>query len=109
MSSIAVRNIYLEALRPFGDVLEEIEAAVRRHTIERIGDKIASLRAEDRQWEQKYACAYQVFREKVSTDPDFVERLHREKPTWEIDAAHWEFSHRGVQEWTQELQRILMN
>ena len=56
MTSIAVREIYLEALHSLGDVNEEVEAAIRRHTVERISDKIASLRAEDRQWEEKYGC-----------------------------------------------------
>lgn len=107
MASIAIREIYLETLHSLGDVNEEVEAAIRRHTVERISDKIASLRTEDRQWEEKYGCSYEVFREKTSSDPDFVERLHREQPTWELDAAHWEFCHKGVQDWTQELQRIL--
>ena len=107
MASIAIREIYLETLHSLGDVSEEVEAAIRRHTVERISDKIASLRAEDRRWEEKYGCSYEVFREKTSNDPDFVERLHREQPTWELDIAHWEFCHKGVQDWTQELQRIL--
>jgi len=107
VASIAIREIYLEALGSLGDVREEVEAAIRRHIVELISDKIASLRAEDRRWEEKYGCSYEVFRERMSSDPDFVERLHREQPTWELDVAHWEFSHKGVQDWTEELQRIL--
>ena len=68
-----------------------------------------ALRAEDRRWEEKYGRSYEAFREKTSSDPDFVERLHREQPTWELDIAHWEFCRKGVQDWTQELQRVLMS
>jgi len=109
MASIAVRDIYLEALHSLGDVAREVEVAIRRHAVERISDKIAALRAEDRQWEKKYGCSYEAFREKTTSDPDFVERLHREQPDWELDVAHWEFSHKGVQDWTLRLERVLMN
>ena len=90
MASIAIREIYLETLHSLGDVSTEVDAAIRRR------------------WEEKYGCSYKVFRERTSSDPDFVELLHREQPTWELDVAHWEFCHKGVQDWTQELQRILM-
>lgn len=109
MEKIVVKDIYLEALGALGDLYEEIEAAVRRHIVERISDKIALLRAEDRQWEEKYGCDYQTFVEKTRNDPDFVERLHQEQPTWELDLAHWEFCHKGAEDWSQELQRILMS
>ena len=49
MEKVAVKDIYLEALEALEDIEEEVEAAVRRHAIERISDKIASLRAEDHQ------------------------------------------------------------
>jgi len=57
VASIAIREIYLETLHSLGDVSKEVEAAIRRHTVERISDKIASLRAEDRRWEEKYGSA----------------------------------------------------
>jgi hypothetical protein len=78
VASISVREVYLEALHSLGDVNEEIKAAIRRYTVERISDKIASLRAEEQRWEEKYGCSYEDFRERTSSDPDFVERLHRE-------------------------------
>ena len=53
-------------MHSLGDVGEEVEAAIRRHTVERISDKIASLRAEDRRWEEKYGRSYATFREKTS-------------------------------------------
>jgi hypothetical protein len=109
MASVAIRDIYLEALRPFGDVEDEVEAALRRHTIERISEKIAELRSEDRRWADKYARSYQEFAERTSNDPDFVEELHRRYPEWELDQAHWQFSHEGAREWAEELQRILMS
>ena len=67
MASIAILEIYLETLHSLGDVGEEVEAAIRRHTVERISDKISSLRDEDRRWEEKYGSSYGVFRERISS------------------------------------------
>ncbi len=105
--TVKVRKEFAEALEPFGDLQETVDAALRRYTIEKIGDKIASLRVEDKRWQEKFGYDYESFIEKTSNDPEFVELLHREHPTWELDLMEWKFCHEGVKDWSRELEQIL--
>jgi hypothetical protein len=104
---VTIEDKLVSALERFGDLQETTNVALRRYAVEMIGDKIASLRAKDKEWEKKYGCDYDSFVEKISNDLEFVARLHREHPTWEAELIDWEFCHEGVKDWTQELERIL--
>jgi len=103
---VTIEDKFVNALESFGDLQEATNTALRRYAVEMIGDKIASLRAKDKEWEKRYGGDYDSFVERVSNDLEFVKRLHRECPTWEADLIDWEFCHEGVKDWTWELEKI---
>ncbi|NVM57709.1 MAG: hypothetical protein HWN51_06285 [Desulfobacterales bacterium] len=102
---VTIEDELVSALEAFGGLQEATSIALRRYAVEIIGDKIASLRAKDKEWEEKYGC--DSFVERISNDLEFVTKLHREHPIWEADLIDWEFCHEGVKDWTQELEKIL--
>lgn len=103
---VTIEDKFVSALEALGDLQEATNIALRRYAVEMIGDKIASLQAKDKEWEEKYGYDYDSFVERISNDLEFVTRLHREHPTWEADLIDWEFCHKGMKDWTQELEKI---
>jgi len=104
MTTIAVEQKYVDALRWLGDAPDE---AFRRYTVERIRAKIEELEAENAQYEQKYNVTYAEFNERISTDEAFVLKLRQIEPLWERDSIHWEFCIGGLKEWRGRLTNIL--
>ena len=109
MVTVAIPDKYAEMLRALGDVQAAIDLAVQRYAIEQITGKLAELRQREAGYVAKYGLDYPVFAQRVSTDEDFVRQVEtRMSKMWEADLADWEFCHKGIQDWTQRLQTLLL-
>jgi hypothetical protein len=50
-----------------------------------------------------------TFYEQIKLDETFISEIENQiDKRWEIDLAEWEFSDKGVQDWTEKLQAILL-
>lgn len=106
---VVVRDKYVRALKPLGDLQQAVDKALQRYTIEQITAKIAELKLRDQAWRAKYGCDYETFVERMASDEAFVTHVEQNiSKTWELDLAEWEFCHKGTQDWTQHLQEILL-
>ncbi|HNN12945.1 MAG TPA: hypothetical protein PKL78_05265 [Anaerolineales bacterium] len=109
MTTVTVQNKFTEILASFGDVQESVNAAVQRYTIEQITNKITELRRKDEEFQKKYGLDYSAFAKHATEDEEFVKKVEANiSKTWEADLLDWEFSHKGVEDWTKKLQDILL-
>ena len=109
MPTIAIQDKYIEVLTPFGNLQESVDAALQRYTIEKISIEIAKLKKKDAEYQKKYEMEYSVFAERIAEDEEFLLRVEKNiNKMWEIDLADWEFSYKGIDDWKQKLQSILM-
>ena len=109
MTTITVQSKFVEILASFGDVQESVNAAVQRYTIEQISNKITELRHKDQEFQKKYGLEFFAFVKRTSEDEEFVKTVEANvSKTWEMDMADWEFSHKGIEDWTKKLQDILL-
>jgi len=106
--TVAVEGELISALEPFGDIRETVNQAMRHYALGKIADKIAALRAEDRAWQEKYGCSYEEFVRRMASDRDFHAYVEQHiNKDWEGDLVHWEFCHKGVNDWLRRLEQIL--
>ncbi|PZV25183.1 MAG: hypothetical protein DCF12_16265 [Snowella sp.] len=109
MVNIAIKEDYAEILGSFGDLQSAINLAVQRYTIEKITTKIAELKQKNFDYEIKYHSDYPTFCQKIQHDEKFIAYLEdKVEKLWEIDLSDWEFSYRGITDWTEKLQTILL-
>lgn len=109
MATVSIKDEYVELLSAFGDVGAALELAIQRYTIEQITAKVAELRQRDAKYRAKYGTDYPTFAQRCAEDETFIEGVEANgEKMWEIDLADWEFCHKGVEDWTQKLQSILL-
>ncbi len=109
MLTVTVQDKYATALSTLGNLQTEIDQAVQRYTIEQIVDKVAQLRHKAKGYELRYGMDYTIFAERIARDELFVKTVEATiSPLWEIDLAHWEFCTKGIEDWTNTLQTLLL-
>ena len=109
MSAVVIREKYITALSPFGDLQTAVDLALERYTIEQIAEKLAELRQREAIYREKYGLDFNAIAGRVSSDERFVTELEaRGFKTWEADLADWEFCHEGSRDWTRRLQTLLL-
>lgn len=109
MMTIVVQEQYVNVLAAFGDLQAAIDAAVRRYALEQMTAKITALRDKDKAYQARYGMTYPAFAQQTAEDEAFVRRVETTiTKLWEHDLADWEFCYKGVQDWTQTLQNILL-
>jgi len=107
--TVTIQDKYVEALEALGDVQTAVGLALQRYTIEQITAKIAQLRQRAAEYQAKYGLDYSTFVHRVAEDESFVHDVETNiSPTWEIDLADWEFCTKGIEDWTNKLQTILL-
>lgn len=107
--TVAIPERYVETLAPLGRLEETVGLALQRYAIDRIAARIAELCQRDRNFQAKYGCDYGVFVERTASDEEFLQEIEATiSKTWELDLAEWEFCHKGIEDWTQRLQIILL-
>jgi hypothetical protein len=109
MFTVMVSDKYAETLRALGDVQSAIDVAIQRYTIEQITARIHEMRRREAAYQEKYDLDYQSFVERSREDDDFAAQLEAQGyKTWENDLMDWGFCQQGIQDWTQRLQKILL-
>lgn len=109
MTTVAIRDKYVEVLSTFGDMQTAIDLALQRYTIEQITARISDLRRRDGEYRMKYGLEYPAFARRVAEEESFVNQIERQvSKTWEIDLADWEYCFEGAKDWTRRLQSILL-
>ncbi len=109
MVTIPIKEEYFEILKTLGDVQSGVDLALQRFTTERINAKIAELRQKDAYYKGKYRLDYPTCSARISRDEAFVQHLETQiDKLWEADLTDWEFCHKGIEDWTQRLQRIML-
>jgi len=109
MMTITIDQKYADLLGTFGNVQDAFDLAIQRYTIEQITAKIATLRQQAEMYAAKYQCDYTTFVKRMATDETFAKKIESDvEATWELDLIEWEFSHKGIEDWTQKLQSILL-
>lgn len=106
---VAVSERYVKVLAPLGELERVVNLALQRYAIVRIADRIAELRQRDQDLQAKYGCDYETFIKRTASDEEFVREVEATiSKTWELDLAEWEFCHKGIEDWAQRLQIILI-
>ena len=104
MSSVMVKDKYIQALNALGDVQSGVDTALELYTTEQIKSKINELRRREERYEAKYGMEYSIFAKRASLDESFIQQVEANiSKTWELDIADWEFCHKGIQDWTHHL------
>ncbi|NOX61015.1 MAG: hypothetical protein GXP42_03580 [Chloroflexi bacterium] len=108
MITVAVQDEFAEVLTVFGDLQETVDDALRQYTVQQIVAKIAELRRRDAEYQTRYGMDYPTFVQRIGEDSAFVKYVEEHiNKMWENDLLDWEYSYKGIQEWTQKLQNIL--
>ena len=109
MVTVSIKDEYIEVLSALGDLQESMDLALKQYTLDKIALKIAELRQRDIKYQEKYQLDYSTFCQQIYEDEDFIKQVENlVSKTWEIDLADWEFCHKGVEDWIQKLQTILL-
>lgn len=109
MTTVTIQDKYVEALTVLGDIQAAVDLALQRYTIEQITAKIAQLRQRAEVYQTKYGLDYSTFVQRLAEDESFVQHVEANiTSTWEIDLADWEFCTKGIEDWTNKLQTILL-
>lgn len=109
MTTIDIPEKYVEVLSVLGDVQTAVDLALQRYTIEQITTKLAQLRQRDHDYQAKYGMDYFTFTQRIAHDEAFVHQIETTiSSLWEQDLADWEFCVKGVEDWTQTLQSLLL-
>ena len=109
MVTVAIQDKYVETLNALGGVQAALDLALQRFAIEQITGKLAELKQREAAYRARYGLDYPAFAQRVATDEDFVLQVEtRLSKTWEVDLADWEFCYKGIQDWTQHLQTLLL-
>lgn len=109
MVTVSIKDEYIEVLSALGDLQESMDLALKQYTLDKIAVKIAELRHRDIKYQEKYQLDYSRFCQKIYEDEEFIQQIENSvDKTWEIDLADWEFCHKGVEDWIEKLQTILL-
>jgi hypothetical protein len=91
-----------------GNEQEVAQQAIQEYVLRKAVEKIARMTLEQAELESKYGMDLETFRQRVTTDEDYLRWLNRKEPLWEEDLAHWIYLSEELKEWRkieQELSR----
>jgi len=75
MSTITVKESYMDTLRLFGEVDELLDEAVEQYLIDRIVQRIKRARAQVQAFEKLYGTDYATFAERAQLDEDYYNSI----------------------------------
>lgn len=109
MTAVAIKDEYARVLSAFGDLQAATDLAVQRYAIEQITAKVAELRQREAKYRAKYGMDYPTFAQRSAEEELFIVEVEAKlEKMWELDLAYWEFCYKGIEDWTQALQSILL-
>jgi len=107
MSTIMVRERYVDTLRVFGEIDRLVNEAVEQYLIRRIIERIKLAREKTKEFEKRYGQDYKTFSRRVQLDEEFYNQVNAGNPLWEQDALEWKYWDEEVRDWTEKLNAIL--
>lgn len=107
MAAMVVREKYLDTLRVFGDVEQQLDTAVEEYVTRRIIERIKSARERVLEFETRYGMAYSIFAERVQLDEAFYDQISQANLLWEQEALEWMYWDKEIQHWSRKLNDIL--
>jgi hypothetical protein len=103
MSTVAIKESYMNTLRLFGEVDELLDEAVEQYLIARVVERIKRAKGEAQAFEKLYGMDYAAFAERVQLDVDYYNQVNQSNPLWEQDMLAWEYWDAEAREWTEKL------
>ena len=101
MTTVTVDDRYAAALSSLGRLEDVTNVALRRYAVSEVAEKIAALQSKRNQYEKKYGVSFAEFIRFTAEDEQFVARVEQEiEKMWEADLLEWEFSEKGVEDWS---------
>ncbi len=98
MTTITLNPKYINILQTFGDVEQNVEAALQEYILKRLQERLHQARQEILAFETKYAMTYKQFCERTATDETYLAYLEEVSPLWERDLNTWEFYEEALAE-----------
>jgi hypothetical protein len=109
MTTVSVKDEYIEIFTALGDVQAAIDLAVQCYAISQITAKVAELKKNEAKYRAKYGMDYPTFCQRIGQDEAWILKIEAAgNKLWEIDLADWEFCHKVIEDWTRKLPTILM-
>jgi len=106
MTTVAVDSRCIKYLRMLGDEQEVARRAIQDYILRKAVEKIARITLEQAELEAKYGMDLDTFRQRVTTDEDYLRQLNRKEPLWEEDLAHWIYLSEELKEWRRIEQEL---
>jgi hypothetical protein len=110
MKTVEIDDNYIKLLEPFNDLQGTVNLAVKKFIIENLTQKIIELSNQNKFFKEKYDSEYVEFCNKVSSDENYLDYIENKRGilNWELDLTDWEFCIKGIEDWKQKLQNILI-
>ena len=111
MNTVLVDKKLCKTRENFVDIQTATNIALRRYVIDLISTKIEKLSKKNKFFKEKYNFNFENFQKKITDDEKYIFSLEKNKGfnNWEDDLIDWEFSYKGINDWKQKLQNILIN
>ena len=108
---VTIPDKYQEILQIVGDLQSAVDNAIRRYTLELASEQIEKCEKEIVHFQNKYGCSYETFLEGITNgnNPEFLESLNHNHPTWEADFNVWETYVEELQRWRQRVTKLLID
>ncbi len=108
--SVKINDKYAQILSTFDvDLQSAVDDALQKYLIEQIRIKIVTLKQKVSVFKKKYGCDYETFHKKISEDEAYVNQVECNiDKMWETDLFEWELCHKGIKDWTDQLQNVLI-
>jgi len=107
MTTVSIKNVYLDLMTAMGRVDVIVEEAVRKYLIDTCVQKFEKAREKSQGFERKYGYPYADFCLLISDDTKLA-GIEEKYPTWEADYMEWEYWEKESKEWKAKLEDILM-
>lgn len=107
MITVPIADEWVETVRPFGNIEQVVQDALRDYSVEQCQKRINKAVTAIASYSQKYDCDYEQFAQAVQTDADFLAAVEAQNLLWEEDAAEWNYWLEEQQTWLNRLGNIL--
>ena len=107
MLTISIEDKWIDTAQLFGDVERVVTEALQAYLVEQCQQRIDQAAAKIETYTQKYDTDYNIFKQSIQTDENFLKKIETQNPLWEEDAMEWEYWLEEHQTWRHRLETIL--
>ncbi len=106
MSTIIIENKWVKIAQLFGQAEQVVHQALQSYLNEQCQQRFNKATAKISDYSQKYQCDYEMFKQAVQTDEDFLKSVETKNALWEEDAMEWEYWLEEQKKWHYQLKII---